>query len=321
MSPPGPGPTPIDAVAALRAHLSALNALPLPGGGSTAERWRALTAIARCDLSVARLAEGHADAGAILLELDRADLRADGLALGVWAADPGGLRAREVDGGWCLDGEKPWCSGSTGLDAALVTATAADGPRLFFVPTDGLAPTVGSWQPMGMLASRSDTIAFEDVRIAADQAVSGPDAYVQRPGFGHGGCGVAACWWGGARGLLDELRRWRTDDALVALGRSDAALTTSGLLLREAADAIDRQPLDRPLSVRLAGQVRLAVAVASRTTLDATIAALGSTGLCQRPEHSTRVADLLVYLSQLPERSAAAAHGQRLSDDGWGGTW
>ena len=45
--------------------------LPLPGGGRTRERWAALADLAEEDLSLARLAEGHADALAILAELER----------------------------------------------------------------------------------------------------------------------------------------------------------------------------------------------------------------------------------------------------------
>ena len=40
--------------------------LPLPGSGRTRERWAALADLAGEDLSLARLAEGHADALAIL---------------------------------------------------------------------------------------------------------------------------------------------------------------------------------------------------------------------------------------------------------------
>ena len=43
--------------------------LPLPGSGWTRERWAALADLAEEDLSLARLAEGHADAVAILAEL------------------------------------------------------------------------------------------------------------------------------------------------------------------------------------------------------------------------------------------------------------
>ena len=43
--------------------------LPLPGRGQTWERWAALAKLAEQDLCLARLAEGHADAVAILAEL------------------------------------------------------------------------------------------------------------------------------------------------------------------------------------------------------------------------------------------------------------
>ena len=50
--------------------------LPRPGGGRTRERWAALADLAEEDLSLARLAEGHADALAILAELGAAELGA-----------------------------------------------------------------------------------------------------------------------------------------------------------------------------------------------------------------------------------------------------
>ncbi len=43
--------------------------LPLPGGGRTRQRWAILAQLGEEDLSLARLAEGHTDALAILAEL------------------------------------------------------------------------------------------------------------------------------------------------------------------------------------------------------------------------------------------------------------
>jgi GlcNAc-PI de-N-acetylase len=63
--------------------------LPLPGGGRTRERWAVLADLAGEDLSLARLAEGHADALAILAELGHAAPPA-GSRWGVWAAQPPG---------------------------------------------------------------------------------------------------------------------------------------------------------------------------------------------------------------------------------------
>src|ERR1700731_996232 len=75
--------------------------LPLPGSGRTRERWAALADLAGEDLSLARLAEGHADALAILAELGAASPSA-GSRWGVWAAQPPGPRPtarRAADGG------------------------------------------------------------------------------------------------------------------------------------------------------------------------------------------------------------------------------
>lgn len=301
------------AIEKVRAAQAELDQLPLPGAGATHERWDALARLGREDLSVARLAEGHADARAVLHELGHAV--PDGL-LGVWAAQPDRLRAEPVADGWVLRGEKAWCSGSLALDQAIVTATAPDGPRLFLV---GLGPeearpeiVPGSWTPMGMEATRSDTLVFDGIRVGADDAVGGPGAYVERPGFGHGGCGVAAVWWGGADAVVDALRiAARTDDGLLGpLGEATADLEAAGALLASAAAQIDAHPDDRAGADRRALVVRLAVERSARHALDLTTRALGASVLCHRPQHASRVADLTVYLSQLKPAPGAVALGR-----------
>ena len=97
--------------------------LPWPGSGRTRERWARLTALAEQDLALARLAEGHVDALAILHELD-VDVRtftppstespdlssgAGRPRWGVWAAEPPGTgltATAEADGTFRLDGLK-----------------------------------------------------------------------------------------------------------------------------------------------------------------------------------------------------------------------
>lgn len=302
---------------AVRARLGELDALPQPGHGRTADRWRALAAIGRADLSVARLAEGHVDARAILAELGGSELAPPRTLLGVWAAEPGRLTATPTGGGWRLDGTKAWCSGSTALDSALVTATAPDGPRLFLVASADVHARPGSWRPMGMTATRSDTIELRGVTVDPDRAIGGPDAYVRRSGFGHGGAGVAACWWGGALGVLDGLHCACAAGAgdPAALGRSAAVLAAAGQALAAGAAAIDASPHDEPLAVDLAASLRIAVAHAARVALDATVEALGASGLCQHPEHSGRVADLLVYLGQHRDRPTAERLGAVLAGE------
>src|SRR5690242_8160269 len=138
--------------------------LPLPGGGRTRERWAVLADLAGEDLSLARLAEGHADALAILAELGGLASPPAGSRWGVWAAQPPGprLMASRAHGGWRLDGTKQYCSGARSLTHALVTAVAPDGSRLFTVSTQNLVPVPDSWPATGMAAS--DTLDRSEER-------------------------------------------------------------------------------------------------------------------------------------------------------------
>ncbi|MFE2059987.1 hypothetical protein [Streptomyces sp. NPDC059446] len=130
------------------------------------------------------------------------------------------------------------------------------------------------------------------------------DAYLRRPGFLHGGVGVAACWLGGARGVADalmEAARRREPDQLTAahLGAVDAALHSAMCALVAAADAIDAAPLDGgERAVVRTARVRAVVADVCARVLDEVGRALGSGPLCHDPEHAQRVADLTVYIRQ-----------------------
>jgi alkylation response protein AidB-like acyl-CoA dehydrogenase len=309
-------------VAHLRAHLDEVAAWPLPASGRTGDRWAALADVARRDLSRARVVEGHADALAILAELGATAAVPAGATLGVWAAEPGRLRATPLGrAGWRLDGAKGWCSGSTELDRALVVATAPDGPRLFVVDpsVDGVTVEPGSWRPLGMAATRSETLLFDGVAVRSEAAIGGPDAYVRRAGFGHGGCGVAACWFGGAAGLLDDL--WeRADrsapDQVAALGAARSELDAAAAVLAVAAREVDgpapaarAEPEGAEPAWERARRVRLAVERACRRVLEGAVVALGAGALCHDPAVSGRVADLTVYLRQLRPGPDLAAVG------------
>jgi hypothetical protein len=276
--------------------------LPLPGGGRTAERWAALAQLAESDLSLARLAEGHADALAILAELSDVIPQA-GSRWGVWAAQPPGpgLAASRRGTGWRLDGIKQYCSGAHSCTDALVTAAAPDGTRLFAVSAHGLAPVPGTWPATGMAGS--DTF---NVRFAAIPAepVGAPGSYTDRPGFAHGGAGVAACWYGGARGvgrtlLAAAAQRDVGPHALAHLGAVDVALHTANAALAAAAAEIDADPRDSQHGGRLrALRVRALVEAVSTEVMHRVGRALGAAPLCHDEAHSRRIADLTVYLRQ-----------------------
>jgi alkylation response protein AidB-like acyl-CoA dehydrogenase len=276
--------------------------LPLPGGGQTWERWAILAELAGEDLSLARLSEGHADAVAILAELG-AGPPAAGSRWGVWAAQPPGpgLMASRTAGGWRLDGVKRYCSGARTCTHALVTAAAPDGTRLFTAETRDLAPVPGTWPATGMAAS--DTLDVEFTGIPAEP-VGEPGGYTGRPGFAHGGAGVAACWYGGARGVGQALlsaaaKRDVGPHALAHLGAVDIALHTARAALEQAAAEIDADPADRKqCGWRRALRVRALVEATATEVMARVGRALGAGPLCHDEAHARRVADLTVYLRQ-----------------------
>lgn len=289
----------------------AAGALPLPGGGRTAARLEALLALGRGDLSIARLAEGHADAVAILAEAGRAPR--PGCIYGVWAAasGTGDVTATRVDGGWDLTGTKAFCSGAARCDRALVRA----GDLLLDVDLRqiGVAPLEGSWPAVGMAGSDSRSVRFSAVRAGTDALLGPPGFYTARPGFWHGAIGVAAVWAGGASALLDStvaaLAEGHPGDAeLAALGTAAAAVEVCRAVLERSGLAVDADPDNRGGDAeRRALACRHAVHAAATAVLGAVAAAGGARPLSLDPVNARRAADLYTYLAQYhPGRDGAA---------------
>jgi hypothetical protein len=282
------------------AHDAGVLDLPLPGAGATAHRWEALAELAAADLSLGRLCEGHTDAVAILAELDGP---APVGLWGVWAAEPpgAGVEAVLTVAGWRLAGRKAWCSGAELVDHALVTTRAVDGRRLFAVDARDTVPVLGSWHAVGMAASGSLAVDLID---APGTPVGGPGAYLDRPGFWHGGAGVAACWYGGALGaartLLSAARpRDLGPHALAHLGAVDAVITGLAAELRAAAQDVDDDPEDHKDQAQLrARRLRAQVEAGATEVLGRVGRALGAGPLCLDPVQAQRAADLPVYLRQ-----------------------
>jgi alkylation response protein AidB-like acyl-CoA dehydrogenase len=291
-----------------------------PGAGATVALWERLAALAAHDLAVARAVEPHLDARTILDQAgaDLPPALADASATwGVYAAEGPGrpLAAVEQDGGWVLDGEKPWCSLAGRLDAALVTARTADGRRGLFavdLRAPETVPVDAPWPARGLAEIPSTPVRFD--RAAATPVAIG-DWYLERPGFWWGGIGVAACWFGGAvalarsvhaqaaakpddrllamhLGALDE----RLEAARLSLAEAAARVDASGAATRRGADAEDEQA--RAAGRVLAKRVRATVARTCEDVLRLAAHSLGPGPLTQEPAHAKRVADLEVYVRQ-----------------------
>ena len=294
-----------------RLLVDGLMELPLPGSGGTLDRWRALATVGAFDLSLAKVYEGHTDAVAILSELSEFAPKGVGA---VWASEPPQARVifhPECDGGTLL-GEKAWCSGASVVDFAVISVwTKAGEPMLACVEMRqlGISIDVSRWQAVGMAASESAAVTFDQVPA---MAVGSPGDYVARPGFWQGGAGVAAVWFGAAVAIAQALAgspRLDSDPHAAAhLGALDVALRGARALLYETAAWIDAHPKDNAASAAL--RVRASVEAAAQEVLLRVGRALGPGLLCGDAIHAQRCADLPVFIRQSHAEHDLAALGK-----------
>lgn len=296
--------------------------LPLPGSGGTLLRWRGLAAVASVDLGLAKLFEGHTDALAILAELEAGFDAPEDACWGVWCAEPPDMRVgirTQAAGGVIVSGLKGWCSGAATLSHAIVSGwNGAGEPCLAAVALDqpGVTVTTQGWHAVGMRSSASVNVLFDQ---AQGSAVGAPGAYVDRPGFLHGGAGVAACWYGALAGIAGRLRdavaRDRPDPYRLAhLGAVDVALTQARAVLREAACAIDAHPAAR--CALETARARLAVEAAAQEVLSRVPRALGAGPLCRDAALAQALADLPVFIRQSHAERDQAEHGKQVAQHG-----
>jgi hypothetical protein len=296
--------------------------LPRPGG-ATAQRWAVLAGWGQRDLALARLAEGHTDAVAVLEEAGRAAV--PGALYGVWAAQSGGTGARLLRGdgeGLLLDGTVRFCSGARSLDRALVVADApvpADDGRLLVdvaVAQSRVHPEPDTWRTSAMDAADTQDVRFDELPVCRDAVVGAPGWYTSRPGFAVGGAGVAAVWWGGAVGLLHRVAAHLppVPDAhqLAHLGELHALLEAADALLARTAAAVDAAPgADHALR---GAEVRCAVERAVREVVDRAPRMVGPAPLSRDGELARALADLALYVRQHHgERDHAALGAQVLA--------
>ncbi|SDQ59676.1 hypothetical protein SAMN05443245_1994 [Paraburkholderia fungorum] len=297
--------------------------MPLPAQGQTLARWRVLAAVAACDLSLIKLFEGHTDALAILAEL-RGPISPPASRWGVWAAEPPDARVQAIQAGIrsnadagvqvVLAGTKAWCSGAEAVSHALVTAWFDNEPVLAAVAMDHPSITIDTskWQAVGMQATASADVTFDRTPATL---VGAAHAYVRRPGFWHGGAGIAACWYGAAaqigRTLRDACAQRADPHRLAHLGAVDVALVSAAAVLRETAAYIDANPLAD--AQREAMRARLVVEEAATVVMTHATRTLGAGPLCRDAHFARALADLPVFLRQSHAERDLASLGELVS--------
>ena len=342
-------------------RLSALirqhQALALPGHGETLARFRILADIAEEDLSLGKLFESHADALAILSELNERIRFAPDLRWTVWCAELPSHRLRFTplsEGRVRIDGSKAFASGFAFLTHALVSGFGPEGERLLAaveLSDPGLSPISGGFYAAGMSATETVDLEFDGVE---GTLIGPPSAYLERPGFLYGAAGVAACWFGGARAILKivhsllERRRGapqlakpdtkdgsknKTEGAKerprlhhehAQLGSLDIELSAAASALREAAEAIDAcaSPQDAaPLPKLEIMRARLSTERACESIITRAPRMTGAGPLCRDIALDRTLNDLRIYIRQSHAERDLEAHGETLSALEGGSLW
>jgi alkylation response protein AidB-like acyl-CoA dehydrogenase len=283
-----------------------LLALPVPAPvgahgrrASFQEEWHTLRAVAKADGSVGRIFDGHLNATERLGALAPEPLRtreleavaAGELLLGVWGADPipgEGEPAHlvETTDGPALEGVKTFCSGSTGLDRALVAVRSADRalgpPLLAYVDLESGVEVDRAWfKGSGMRSSESHRVVFRDARVLA--ILGEPGELVREPYFARDAIRTAVSWAGIADLALDaalatlatkSAGREPDDVVSLAAGRMLAVQATIDRWLEYGAYLADADP-EKSLA-HISTPLRVAVARACRQILDEAARACGS---------------------------------------------
>lgn len=308
---------------ALRAMVDAgLDRLPYPAAGATLQRWRGLASVAASDLSLCKLYEGHTDALAIIAEVEGHEfsMPADS-TWGMWAAEPPHakvqINARTSQQDVRLDGVKAWCSGAAQLSHALLTCWDEEGRQQLVavaLQQPGVEVTDQGWHAVGMAATGSVEVRFEQAR---GHCIGAPGAYLDRPGFWHGGAGIAACWFGAAQALGEALRvqcsKRPEPHALAHLGALDSVLSATSASLRAGAEWLDQHPqADAEL---LARRLRSQCENAAAQALEHVGRALGAAPYCRDEKFAQLLADLPVYVRQSHAERDLAAQGERVAGE------
>jgi alkylation response protein AidB-like acyl-CoA dehydrogenase len=298
--------------------------LPLPGKGQTSARHRRLLEFGREDLSLARLAEAHVDALAILAE---AGCPADPTALyGVWASETPGRQVRLECGarleccpqGWELNGSKAFASGAGLIDRALVTVSFPEHRLVDLdlrenggnIRIDGTAWIASAFEETG-----TATVEFVGAVVTEEQLIQGPRWYLERPGFWHGACGPAACWAGGAAGLVDYAQAQPQHDphTLAHLGALQADAWALGAYLDSAGCEIDAHPADNEMACTRALVVRHLVEQACSDVLRRFARAYGPRPLAFDHAASRRYHELDLYIRQCHAERDLESLGRKVS--------
>jgi len=233
----------------------------------------------------------------------------------------GGLPKTTVtrtDDGWIVNGHKAYATGGAGL--AYHVVWAVDGDRVGHVIVPGDSPGirwVDTWDHLGLRASNTHDVIYEDVVVAADAFVEiprGADGVYRDPAAqaGPGSFGHPALYIGVARGARTAFAEFARSRVPASLGRPIAETER----IQTVAGEIDLQitqaeTLLHGALLRLAAgenpnlsAVKVAIARSVIAATQTAVAALGNPGLSRHNPLERHLRDALCIRVHPPQEDA-----------------
>lgn len=220
-----------------------------------------------------------------------------------------------------LNGSKIFATGIDYVSRPIITGARPDASwQMAVVPLDEIETKVDNswWNPMGMRASRSYKITFNDSQIQMKNLLGKPGNYYEQPSFSGGAVRFAAIQLGGAEMLFDETRKYlqnlgRIDDAYqkMRLGQMAIAIATGNQWLESSAEKMDcywsvPSIENREKLLAHVNMMRTAIENICTEVMSLCQKSVGARGL-NKPFHFERIIrDLCTYLRQpAPDMSLA----------------
>ncbi|MBD8081648.1 acyl-CoA dehydrogenase family protein [Chryseobacterium caseinilyticum] len=278
--------------------------------------------VGRGNLVMGRVLEGHINAQILINQFGNkkqkklfAEDAFKGNLFGVWntQAQDGTFLTRGKKDGYYLNGSKTFATGTDYVTRPIVTAAKKDGSwQMCVVQLDKISIKSDSswWNPMGMKASRSFKVTFDDSPIPQISLLGSAGSYYQQPGFSGGAIRFAAVQLGAAEQLLDETKKYlkslnRIDDPFqkMRLAQMAIAVESGNQWLIASALKLDRFMENPSVSegenfIMYANMMRTAIEQICTEVINLCQKCIGARGL-NKPYHFERIIrDLSTYLRQ-----------------------
>jgi alkylation response protein AidB-like acyl-CoA dehydrogenase len=307
--------------------------LGLGPGRRTYALWMMTKTLARADMSLARCWEGHVNSQVLLSALanqeqkrrwfegivDRGDIWV------AWSGEPQskvpgqasnfGTHLREVPGGFVLNGTKAYAtSAGHALRAILLINAAGPGgarhatgssDRLLLLACNlddpGVTFDASWWDPIGMRATVSYVVRFDEVFIAKENVIGRPGQYLSEAWQTRFSPHYAATFLGGAEAayeyaLASIKSQHRQDDPYVAhrVAQMSMNVETADLWLRHVAQLWDQARIEE---AKVAGiRARCAVEKLAMEIIDHCVRACGARSLVKPSPVERIYRDLSIYV-------------------------